>query len=37
MHNELPDPVRDAITSMECEIEMLRAEVAALRKRLDSR
>ncbi len=37
MHNELPDPVRDTITSMECEIEMLRAEVAALRKRLDSR
>ncbi len=36
MHNELPDPVRDTIASMECEIEMLRAKVAALQKRLDS-
>ncbi len=34
MHNELPDPVRDTMASMESEIRMLRDEMAALRKLL---
>ena len=34
-HNELPDPVRDRMASMEAEIEMLRAQIAALEKRLN--
>ena len=34
-HNELPDPVKDRMSEMEGEIVMLRAEIAALKKRLD--
>ena len=36
MHNQLPDPVKDKLASMEAEITMLRAEIAALQKMVRS-
>ena len=32
MHNQLPDPIRDKMASMEMEISVLRSEIAALQK-----
>lgn len=37
MHNELPDPMRDRLASMEAEIMDLRAQVSALTRRLCER
>ncbi len=33
MHNELPDPVRDRMSEMETEIELLKAKIAELEKK----
>ena len=37
MHNQLPDPIRDKMASMEMEISVLRSEIAALQKMLKDR